>query len=133
MTQKEKKNILNNTNKGLNDVYKNISILIQNELKNEDENGYTEIDLNQLQKKINKELVNASKEIKTIINQSVLIMIDKAIENNLKYFKGIDKKHGSNLYDIYKEKYKDVKSNVIKSVINGEMYKDKHSLSNRRI
>lgn len=131
MTQKEKKNILNNTNKGLNDVYKNISILIQNELKNEDENGYTEIDLNQLQKKINKELVNASKEIKTIINQSVIIMIDKAIENNLKYFKGIDKKHGSNLYDIYKEKYKDVKSNVIKSVINGEMYKDKHSLSNR--
>lgn len=131
MTQKDKKRIIKDTNRGLNDVYKNISILIENELKNENENGYTEINLNQLQKKINKELVNASKEIKTIINQSVIIMIDKSIENNLKYFKEIDKKHGSNLYDIYKEKYRDVKSNVIKSVINGEMYKDKHSLSNR--
>ena len=131
MSQKIKKKVIKNTEKELKDTYKNISILIQNELKNETENSFSENDLKRLQKKINNELKEKSKEIKMIIQSATTKMIESAVENNLKYFKEIDKKHGSNLYNIYKEKYKDVKSNVIKSVINGEMYKDKHSLSNR--
>lgn len=129
--QKVKKKEVNRTKKVIIDTYMDIGKMIENELKNQSENNFNEADLKKLQKKINKEMKSGSKEIKNAIEIATLKMIDKTLENNLSFYKSLDKKFGSNLYGFFSEKYKGIKEKVEKAVIGGNMYKDKHSLSDR--
>ena len=129
--QKEKEKLLKYTQKELINIYKNIAKKIEKKLKNKSDKTFTEKDLKDLQKEINNELREASKEVKVVVENATVEMISKAVDKELEYFKEIDKKYGTNLEKHFKEKYIAVNKIVLDAVIKGNMYKDKHSLSTR--
>lgn len=129
--QKEKKKLVNGTKKVIVESYIDIGKMIEDELKNQTEGTFTENDLNKLQKKLNKEFKGQAKEIKKAIEIATISMVNKALDNNLKFYKDLDKKFGSNLYGFFKDKYKGIKEKVEKAILKGEHYKDKFSLSDR--
>lgn len=129
--QKEKKSTIKGVEKELKRTYTDVAIFIENELKNKDENNFSETDLILLQKQLNKSFKEQTKEIKKIIELAVIKIVEKTLDANLEVYKGIDKKLGTKLYDFFKDKYKDIKDKVVNAVIKGEMYKDKHGLSDR--
>lgn len=129
--QKEKEKLLISTQKELINTYKNIAKKIEKKLKNKSDKTFTEKDLKDLQKEINNELREATKEVKVIIENNTVEMISKAVEKELEYFKEIDKEYKTELAKHFKDKFVIVNKVVLDAVIKGNMYKDKHSLSNR--
>lgn len=130
-TQKGKEKLLISTQKELSIIYKNIAKKIEKIIKQQNKNTFNESDLKEIQKELNNEFKEATKEIKTVIENATVEIVSKAVENDLKYFKEIDKKYGTKLEEEFKVKYATVSKIVLNAVIRGNMYKDKHSLSNR--
>lgn len=129
--EKDKKELVLITNTVIKDIYTNIAESIEKELKMKGKNNFSERDLKKLEKKIKKELDKATHETKKNIIEAIKEITIKTIENNLNYYKEIDKKHNSKFFKYFSNKYKNVLEVVEDKIINGKLYKDNLNLSDR--
>lgn len=129
--QEEKEKVLKSTQKELTEIHKKIAKKIEKKLKNKKENTFTEKDLKRLQRELNNEFKDATEEIKATIENATVEIINMSMQNNLEYFKEIDKKYNTELEKLFAVKYANVSKIVLDAVISGNMYKDKYGLSDR--
>ena len=117
--------------KEIKSLYKRLSLFINEEIEDKDEDNFNEVDLNNLKKKIKNELKKNNKELKSLIKSNIELIVKNTIKRDKEFYISIDKIYNTNLAS----KYKVDESKIIKKIFNqidtGEIYKDNKTLSER--
>ena len=112
-------------------MYINLASFIDEEIKDYDEEEYTEQDLNDLKKKIKNELKNNNKELKNLIKNNIELIVKNTIKIDKEFYIRIDKIYNTNLASRYKLDEAKILDRVYKDINSGKIYRDNYSLSER--
>ena len=123
--------LTNESIKEIRDLYKDVYKKVCKDLEKSKPGTLNERWLQDYKKELLKEIQRINKHIEDIITDKVEKTVDAQIDVQLKFFSDVSSRFNLKLEPTFSSMFSEIKTNVIKELIHGDMYKDRKGLSER--
>lgn len=123
--------LTNESIKEIRDLYKDVYKKVCKDLEKSKPGTLNERWLQEYKKELLKEIQRINKHIEDIITDKVEKTVDAQIDVQLQFFSYISSRFNLKLEPTFSSMFSEIKTNVIKELIHGDMYKDRKGLSER--
>lgn len=129
--QETKIKLTNESIKEIRDLYKSIYKKICKDLELSNEGTLNERWLQEYKKELLKEIERINQSIEKNITENIEKTVEAQINSQLEFFNDISEQFNLQLEPTFSSMFSDVKTEVIKELMHGDMYKDRKGLSER--
>lgn len=129
--QEKKIDVTNEMLKEINTLYKSVYSKVSSDFKKANAGTLNERFLEVYTKELEKEIEKISKQIEKSITKGIDEVVTAQVESQMKFFNEISNKFSLNLKPTFSSMFGTIRTDVIKELMHGDMYKDRKGLSTR--
>lgn len=112
-------------------AYKDVHIELKKNLEKATSGSLNERWLEEYVKSLEKEIEILNKNLERKLKKNIEKVVSAQVDSQLKFFNEISDRYGLELKPTFSSMFSTIKTNVIKELIHGDMYKDRKGLSER--